>query len=108
MDIEKYFSDYEAFPETIISDITAQGITLNNGICIDFNECAKVYAEINPGKDLRCVGEHEAADLSFTFYTLPKAVMIKFITKDAITNLCGFRDLQKRLGDYGCTTCDVS
>ena len=31
MDLDKYFSDYEAFTENEIADIAAQGITLKNG-----------------------------------------------------------------------------
>ena len=75
---------------------------------IDFSECAAVYAEITPDEKQRCVGECELADLSFTFYTLPQAVMIKFVEKDEITNLQRFIYLQKKILEYGYTTSDVN
>ena len=108
MDVEKYFSDYDAFAENIIAHITPQGISLENGKYIDFNECAEVYAEAIHGGDPRCIGECELSDLSFTFYTLPKAVMIKFMGKDSVTNLCRFHDLQKKIYEYEYRMCHES
>ena len=42
MDKDKYFSDYDAFTENEMLEITAQGITLKNGMVIDFVECTEV------------------------------------------------------------------
>ena len=67
MDKEKYFSNYEAFTENEISEISEYGITLKNGMYIDFDVCASVWAKVNLLKESSCVGERESNDLSFTF-----------------------------------------
>ena len=104
MDKYKYFSDYEAFTENEIFEITAQGITLKNGMLIDFAECAKVWDKVNSVENIRCVGDRDAADYSFTFYTLPKPIMIKFIPKGKLIEFFTrdatyrrFRALQKKI-----------
>ena len=115
MDKKKYLSDYEAFTENEISDISSQGIALKSGIYIDFNECTKVWAEVNSLEKTTCVGERDVTDLSFTFYTHPKPIMIKYIPKGRLTELfskhntvCRFHDLQNKIYEYGFTTFDIS
>ena len=115
MDKKKYFSDYEAFTENEISNISAQGIALKNGMYIDFIECTKVWAEANSLEKTTCVGEREITDLSFTFYCLPKPIMIKFIEKGKLYEKfskynasCRFHELQNKLYEYGFTTFDMS
>lgn len=66
--MDKYFADYESFTENEISEITAQGITLKNGMYIDFAECAEVWAKVNSLEKSKCVGEREITDWSFTPY----------------------------------------
>ena len=114
MDENKYFSDYEAFTENEILEITAQGISLKNGMYIDFAECTEVWARENALKESKCVGERDASDYSFTFYTLPKPIMIKFIPKGKLveffTNRATyqrFRELQKKIIEFGYRTYDM-
>ncbi len=115
MDMDKYFSDYEAFTENEILEITAQGIMLKNGMFIDFAECAEVWDQANSVNGIRCVGDRDALDLSFTFYTLPKPIMIKFISKGKLAEFFSkentysrFRDLQKKILEYGYKTYDMT
>ena len=56
MDKDKYFSDYDAFTENEMLEITAQGITLKNGMVIDFVECTEVWARENSVEESKCVG----------------------------------------------------
>ena len=65
MDKKKYLSDYEAFTENEISDISAQGIALKSGMYIDFNECTKVWAEVNSLEKTTCVGGTLLSDKVF-------------------------------------------
>ena len=74
-----YFNDYDAFTENEISDVTENGIALRNGTFIDFEVCTETWAKTKGVERSMCVGERDAEDLSFTFYSLPKAIMIKFI-----------------------------
>lgn len=113
--MDKYFADYESFTENEISEITAQGITLKNGMYIDFAECAEVWAKVNSLEKSKCVGEREITDWSFTFYTLPKPVMIKFIKKGMLAEFFSKRDtlhrfqyLQNKICEYGYRTFDIS
>lgn len=115
MDKDKYFSDYEAFTENEILEITAQGIALKNGMYIDFAECAGVWDKANSIENIRCVGDRDATDYSFTFYTLPKPIMIKFISKGKLAEFFTkrgtyrrFYDLQKKILEYGYRTYDMS
>ncbi len=115
MDKKKYFADYEAFTEDEIYDISAQGITLRNGMYIDFNKCTEVWAEANSLEKTTCVGEREITDLSYTFYALPKPIMIMFIKKGRLAEFFSkrnasyrFHKLQNKISEYGFTTFDMS
>ena len=115
MNTDSYFKDYEAFTENEISEITAQGIALKNGMYIDFAVCAEVWDKANSVKNIRCVGESDAMDYSFTFYALPKPIMIKFIPKGKIAEFFSkhntykrFYELQKTINEFGYKTYDMS
>ncbi|MBQ9086985.1 MAG: hypothetical protein IJY47_07355 [Clostridia bacterium] len=115
MDKDKYFSDYEAFTENEILEITAQGISLKNGMYIDFDECTEIWARENSLEKSECVGERDATDYSFTFYTLPKPIMIKFISRGKLIEFFTrdatyqrFRELQKKIIEFGYRTYDMS
>ena len=112
---QKYLSDYEAFTENEISEVSPKDITLRNGMHIDFIECTKVWAEVNSLEKSTCVGERDIADLSFTFYCLPKPIMIKFIKKGKMYEKFSkrnasyrFHELQNKISEYGFTTFDMS
>ena len=115
MDKDKYFSDYETFTENDMHEITAQGIALKNGMCINFAECVEVWAKVHSLEKAKCVGERDATDYIFTFYTLPKPIMIKFIPKGKLAEFFSknnaydrFRDLQKKIIECGNKTYDMS
>lgn len=115
MDKDKYFSDYEAFTEHEMLEITAQGIALKNGMYIDFAECAEVWARGNSLEESMCVGERDMIDGSFTFYTLPKPTMIQFIKKGKLAEFFSknntrqrFHKLQLKMIEYGFRTYDMT
>ncbi len=115
MNNEKYFAFYEAFTENEMSHISPKGIALRNGMYIDFIECTKVWAEANALEKTTCVGERDITDLSFTFYSLPKPIMIKFIEKGRLAEIFSkpnavfrFHDLQNKILEYGFSTFDMS
>ena len=110
-----YFKDYEAYTENDIADITRQGISLKMGRFIDFNECADTYMKSHSTNESKCVGERDVTDNSFTFYTLPKPTMIKFIEKGKLAELFArnntrqrFYELQKKINELGYKTFDMS
>ena len=115
MDENKYFSDYEAFTENEILEITSQGISLKNGMYIDFAECAEVWAKVNSPEESKCVGERDIIDGSFTFYTLPKPIMIKFMKKGKLAEFFSkndtrhrFHNLQFKIVECGYQTYDMT
>ena len=115
MDKDKYFSDYEAFTDNEMLEVTSHGIALKNGMYINFAECAEVWAKVNSLKKSKCVGERDATDYSFTFYTLPKPIMIEFIPKGKLSEFFSkkktydrFRDLQKKIIECGYRTYDMT
>lgn len=108
-----YFTDYEAYTENDIAEITHQGISLKMGKFIDFNECADTYMKAHSTNESKCVGERDIIDNSFTFYTLPKPTMIKFIEKGKLAELFArkntrqrFYELQKKIIEFGYKTYD--
>ena len=111
---DNYFSDYDAYPETDIAQISENGITLSNGKIISFADCVKNYALYNDTKGQPIVGEREVSDLSFTFYSSPRAVMIKFPEMPCHDGVFAasvqqrFYSLQKQLEAFGFYTCDLS
>ncbi len=112
---KEYFSDYEAFTENEISEVTKNGISLRNGMYIDFSVCAENFKKAYPNGSGKCVGEREVADLSFTFYADPKAIMIKFMPRNKLVELFStndtlkrFHSLQHKINDFGYTTYDLS
>ena len=115
MDKDKYFSDYDVCTGNEILEITAQGIALKGGMYIDFAKCTEVWTKVNSPEESRCVGERDATDYSFTFYTLPKPIMIKFIPKGKLIEFFTrdatyrrFRALQKKIIEFGYRTYDMS
>lgn len=111
----EYFSDYEAYREDEIAEITSKGISLKNGVFIDFSVCAENFKEANPQSSGKCVGEREISDWSFTFYANPKPIMIKFLPRNKLieffspnNTLKRFHSLQNKVRDYGYTTYDLT
>ena len=112
---DEYFSDYEAYTEDEIKEITSKGISLKNGVFIDFSACAKNFKEANPQSSGKCVREREITDWSFTFYTDPKPIMIKFLPRNKLIEffspndtLKRFHSLQNKITAFGYTTYDLT
>lgn len=112
---DEYFSDYEAYTEDEIAEITSKGILLKNGMFIDFSVCAENFKETNPQSSGKCVGEREISFLSFTFYATPKAIMIKFLPRNKLieffspnNTLKRFHSLQNKVIYFGYTTYDLT
>ena len=110
-----YFKDYETYSENDIIEITRQGISLKMGRFIVFNECADTYMKAHSTNESKCVGERDVTNNSFTFYTLPKPTMIKFIEKGKLAELLArkntrqrFFELQKKIIEFGYKTYDES
>lgn len=112
---ENYFQDYDAYTENEILEITAEGIALKNGIFIDFKICADTFGKTNQIDNCKCVAEREITDYSFTFFHLPKPIMIKFIPENQIFEFFSKNDtihrfhfLQNKITEYGYSTRDMS
>ena len=108
------FEDYDACTENEIMGISKEGISLKSFRFINFKECAYNFKQTEGGSG-KCVGEREITDLSFTFYTSPKPIMIKFIEKNKYLELISkentisrFHKLQKQIVQYGYSTRDMS
>lgn len=112
---DEYFSDYEAYTEDEIAEITSKGILLKNGMFIDFSACAESFKETNHQSSGKCVGEREISFLSFTFYANPKPIMIKFLPRNKLieffspnNTLKRFHSLQNKVIYFGYTTYDLT
>ena len=112
---DTYFTDYEAYTENDIVEITHQGISLKMGKFIDFLQCADTFMKTHSANESMCVGGRDITDNSFTFYTLPKPTMIKFIEKGKFAELIArkntrqrFYELQKKINELGYKTFDIS
>lgn len=108
------FEDYDICGEEEITHICEAGISLNPFGFINFRECAYNFQQTEGGLG-RCVGERDAADLSFTFYTSPKPIEIKFVEKNRLlerittkNTLSRFHKLQKQIEMCGYTTQDMT
>lgn len=108
------FDDYDCCTDNEIMGISKEGISLKSFRFINFKECAYNFKQVEGGSG-KCIGEREITDLSFTFYTSPKPIMIKFIEKSKFVELISkkntssrFHKLQQQILDYGYSTWDVS
>ena len=108
------FEDYDACTENEIMGITEYGISLKSFRFINFKECAYNFQQTEDGSK-NCVGEKEASDLSYTFYTSPQPIMIKFIEKNKFIELVSkentisrFNNLQEKIVQSGYTTKEIS
>ncbi len=112
---ESYFADYDSFTENEIAEITRKGISLKNGVFIDFSVCAENFKKANPKSSGKCVGEREITDWSFTFYANPKPIMIIFTPRNKLIEFFSvndtikrFHSLQRKINDFGYTTYDMT
>lgn len=108
------FDDYYACTENEIINISKDGISLKSFGFINFKECAYNFKQTKGGVG-KCIGERIITDLSFTFYTSPKPIMIKFIEKNKFiefiankNTIARFNKLQKQILKYGYSTRDMS
>lgn len=108
------FEVYDACTENEIISISKEGIYLKSFNFINFKECAYNFMQIHGGSG-KCVGEREIEDLSYTFYTSPKPIMIKFFEKSKFweflekeNTIFRFHKLQEQILKYGYSTRDMS
>lgn len=109
------FEDYDAYTDNEIVGISKEGISLKSFGFINFKECAYNFKQTEGGSG-KCIGEREITDLSFTFYTSPKPIMIKFVEKNKLIELITkkhntalrFQKLQEQIFGYGYNTRDMS
>lgn len=112
---ENYFADYESYSDDNIAEITSKGISLKNDTFIDFSVCAENFKKANPTSSGTCIGEREVTDMSFTFYTNQKPIMIIFEPRNkffefltANGKVKRFHSLQLKINDFGYSTLDMS
>ena len=112
---ENYFSDYDAYTEKEILHIDEKGISLKNGAFIDFSVCTENFHRFHSNISVRCVGERDITDFSFTFYALPKPIMIIFLKKGKLVEffsykntILRFHELQRKIESCGYRTYDMS
>ena len=72
------FEDYDTYTENEIIWISKEGISLKSSQFINFRECTYNFKQTKGGSG-KCIGERDISNLSFTFYTSPKPILIKFI-----------------------------
>lgn len=79
----------------------------SNEIYINFEECAKNYANENSLKQCRCVATRDITKCIFTFYTVPKIKVVfkSFFRKTAVKK---FHELNKAIIKAGYSSCDNS
>lgn len=108
------FDDYNAYPDTVIEEVTDGGIRLTTGQFIDYSACAENFFELYGGSG-KCVGERNARELTVIFYTAPLTTHItfaeggwlrEFFRKDNAEQR--FRRLLQQIADAGHTTRDES
>ena len=106
--------DSSNFSENDITGISNAGISLVTGSFIDFTECACNY-KLAKGGSGNCVGDRDITNLSFTFYTSPKPVTIRFADKNKLIGWISknnarhrFVKFKKQLADFGYSTFDCS
>ena len=102
---DEYFSDYEAYTEDEIAEITSKGILLKNGMFIDFSVCAENFKETNHQSSGKCVGERDISFWSFTFYPT-RNKLIEFFSPN--NTLKRFHSLQNKVIYFGYTTYDLT
>ena len=109
-----HFEDSCCFSENCISGISKAGISLSTGSFIDFKECARNYKQAKGGSG-NCVGDRDITNLSFTFYTSPKTVTIRFSEKNELIGWISRNNARQRfikfknqLADFGYRTFDLS
>lgn len=112
---DNYFADYESYSDDNIVEITSKGVSLKNCTFIDFSVCAENFKKANPESSGKCVGEREITDLSFTFYTNPKPIMIIFEPCNKLIEFLSmnktvkrFHSLQTKINNFGYSTLDIS
>jgi len=82
-------------------------------ICINFADCIKNFSEEYGWQSQTCVAERDALNLTFTFYTVPKTT-ICFRNSRKRGRLLDyfaakrFHSLQRRLGELGLTSYDMT
>ena len=108
------FEDYNVCTENEILGISKAGISLKSFGFINFKECAYNFKQTEGGEE-NCVGEIKITDISFTFYTSPKLIMIKFIERNKFiefitksNTMSRFDKLQKQILQYGYSMRDIS
>ncbi len=108
------FEDYNAYTEKSVVSISDKGIDLGELGFIGFQECADNFNKTH-GCSIKCVGERDILDHSFTFYTSTKPTMIKFISKNKFLEFFTkentdyrFYKLQKQIVQYGYSTYDMT
>ena len=112
--VRVHFEDSCCFSENCISGISKAGISLSTGSFIDFKECARNYKQAKGGSG-NCVGDRDITNLTFTFYTSPKTVTIRFSEKNELIGWISrnnawrrFIKFQNQLADFGYRTFDLS
>ncbi len=101
---------------TEVISINHSGIKVrdkNKDVTINFEECAKNYANEMSFETSKCVATRDITNLTFIFYTQPKIKLVfkkhffndLFSRKTAINK---FLELQKAINKYGFTSYDLS
>ena len=112
--MEIRFDDYNAYPDSDVAAVTAEGLRLSTGQFVDYAECAANFYRLYGGSG-KCVGERNVCELSITYYTAPLTTHIVFTEGSWSQKLFRhksaeerFRTFCKLLADAGYTTMDES
>lgn len=107
MDIRS--DDHNAYPDSDILSISAEGIMLSTGQLIDYADCARNFHSVHGGRG-KCVGERDVTDCSIVFYTAPLTINIGFVGRRWFrpSPIDRFRSLLREITNAGDTTMDES
>ena len=112
--MEIRFDDYHAYLDSVIDEVTDDGIRLTTGQLIDYAACAENFFGLYGGSG-KCVGERNAQELTVIFYTAPLTTHITFTENGWLREFLRrgnavqrFHSLCRQIADAGYTTRDES
>ncbi len=107
--MEIRFDDYNAYPDSDITAVSAEGVELSTGQFISFADCAANFHSVHGGSG-KCVGERDITDRSIAFYTAPLTTHLVFVDRGWFRPSAEHRFLKfcRKITEAGYTTLDES
>lgn len=112
--MDNYFSNFKAYSENDIIQVTTKGVVFCDGYELLFDDSKFNYAIHNKKAPSYCIGERDITDYSFMLYDIQHPIKIKFTKKSFLNELFGksiqqrFYELEKSIREHGYATMDLS